>query len=65
MKFITILLCKILAFVGKLIGKGSSLPGKFALKLCPDILTRLELPENIIAITSKYANAFLYIMINL
>ena len=41
MKFITILLCKILAFVGKMIGKGSSLPGKFALKLCPDILTRL------------------------
>lgn len=53
MKFITILLCKILAFVGKLIGKGSSLPGKFALKLCPDILTRLDLPENIIAITGS------------
>ncbi len=53
MKFITILLCKILAFVGKLIGKGSSLPGKFALKLCPDILTRLDLPNNIIAITGS------------
>ena len=53
MKFITILLCKLLAFVGKLIGKGSSLPGKFALKLCPDILTRLQLPENIIAITGS------------
>ena len=53
MKFITILLCKILAFVGKLVGKGSSLPGKFALKLCPDILTRLQLPENIIAITGS------------
>ena len=53
MKFITILLCKILAFVGKMIGKGSSLPGKFALKLCPDILTRLQLPENIIAITGS------------
>ena len=53
MKFITILLCKILAFVGKMVGKGSSLPGKFALKLCPDILTRLQLPENIIAITGS------------
>ena len=53
MKFITILLCKLLAFVGKLIGKGSSLPGKFALKLCPDILSRLQLPENIIAITGS------------
>ena len=53
MKFITILLCKVLAFVGKLIGKGSSLPGKFALKLCPDILTRLQLPKDIIAITGS------------
>ena len=53
MKFITILLCKVLAFIGKLVGKGSSLPGKFALKLCPDILTRLDLPENIIAITGS------------
>ena len=53
MRFITILLCKALAFVGKLIGKGSSLPGKIALKLCPNILTRLELPEHIIAITGS------------
>ena len=53
MKFITILLCKLLAFVGKLVGKGSSLPGKIALKLCPNILTRLELPEHIVAITGS------------
>ena len=53
MKFITILLCKLLSFVGKLIGKGTSLPGSVALKLCPNILSRLQLPEHIIAITGS------------
>ena len=53
MKFITILLCKLLSFAGKLLGKGSSLPGKIALKLCPNILTRLQLPKDIIAITGS------------
>ena len=43
--FITILVCKLLRFVGKLIGKGSSFPGQIALKLCPDILSRVTLPE--------------------
>ena len=52
-KFLTILICKILRFVGKLIGKGSSMPGQIALKLCPDILKRIELPEYIIAITGS------------
>ena len=31
--FLAILVCKVLRFVGKLVGKGSSLPGKYALKL--------------------------------
>ena len=53
MKILTIIVCKLLAFVGKLVGKGSSLPGKIALKLCPNILSRLTLPENIIAITGS------------
>jgi len=53
MKSITILICKLLSFVGKLIGKGSSLPGKVALKLCPTILTKLTLPKDIIAITGS------------
>lgn len=53
MKSITILICKMLSFVGKLIGKGSSLPGKIALKLCPDILTRLQLPKDIVAVTGS------------
>ncbi len=53
MKFLTIFLCKILAFAGNLIGKGSSTPGAVALKLCPDILSRLELPQDVIAVTGS------------
>ena len=52
-KLLAILVCKALRFVGKLVGKGSSLPGKYALKLCPDILRRVELPRHIIAVTGS------------
>ena len=34
-KFLAIVVCKLGRFVGKLVGKGSSMPGKFALKICP------------------------------
>lgn len=50
---LAILLCKVLRFVGGLIGKGSSLPGQFALKVCPDVLGRVKLPERIIAVTGS------------
>ena len=50
---LAVLLCKILRFVGGLIGKGSSLPGQFALKVCPDVLGRVKLPERIIAVTGS------------
>ena len=53
MRFLTILVCKMLSFVGKLIGKGSSLPGSVALKLCPNILSQLKLPQHIVAITGS------------
>ena len=52
-KLLSILVCKILRLVGKAVGKGSSLPGKYALKLCPDILSRIELPPYIIAVTGS------------
>ncbi len=51
--FLAILVCKLGRFVGKLVGKGSSLPGKFALKLCPDILHRVQMPPHIIAVTGS------------
>ena len=50
---LAIILCKILRFVGKLVGKGSSLPGQFALKLCPDVLRRVKLPSYVIAVTGS------------
>ena len=53
MKAIVIILCKILTRVGKLINKGSSLPGKIALKLCPNILSRISYPEFVIAVTGS------------
>ncbi len=52
-RFFTILICKLLRFVGKMIGKGSSMPGQIALKICPDILKRVTLPQYIIAITGS------------
>ena len=52
-KLIAIIVCKILRIIGKLVGKGSSLPGKFALKICPDVLSKVKLPENIVAVTGS------------
>lgn len=50
---IVILVCKLLSFVGGILGKGSSLPGKVALKLRPQILRELKLPEYVIAVTGS------------
>ena len=51
--FLAIVVCKLLRFIGKRVGKGSSLPGKFALKICPDVLRRVTLPPCIIAVTGS------------
>ena len=51
--FLAIIVCKLLRFAGGLIGKGSSLPGQAALKLCPDALGRVELPPRVIAVTGS------------
>jgi len=53
MKPIVILISKLLSFVGKLMGKGSSMPGKIALKLRPQILSELTLPDKIVAVTGS------------
>ena len=52
-KIIAVIVCKILRFIGSFIGKGSSLPGEIALKICPDILKRVTLPKEIIAVTGS------------
>ena len=53
MKILAILTSKMLSFAGKLLGKGSSLPVKIALKLCLNILSRLTLPASVIAVTGS------------
>lgn len=52
-KFLAIVICKLGHFVGKFVGKGSSMPGKVALRLCPDILRRVKMPAHIIAVTGS------------
>ena len=52
-KVIAILVCKILRIIGKLVGKGSSLPGKYALKIDRDILSKVQLPKYVIAVTGS------------
>lgn len=51
--FFTILICKILRFLGGLLGRGSSLPGEIALNLDPNILRKLKLPKYVIAVTGS------------
>lgn len=51
--FTAILVCKVVRGLAKLMGRGSSLPGKYALKICPDILANLKLPELSIAVTGS------------
>jgi len=50
---LAIIVCKLLHWIGKRMGKGSSLPGRYALKLCPDVLGRVRLPERIVAVTGS------------
>jgi len=51
--FIAVFICRILYFIGKQLGKGSSLPGKVVLRIFPDILEQLKLPETVIAVTGS------------
>lgn len=53
MRFIAVLVCKILVFVGRILKKGTSLPGAVALKICPDILSRITLPDAVVAVTGS------------
>lgn len=50
---LVIAVCKFLRWIGKFIGKGSSLPGQIALKLYPDVLSKVNLPERIVAVTGS------------
>ncbi len=52
-KLLAILLCKVGRFVGSFVGKGSSLPGRLALRVCPDILKKVTLPPYVVAVTGS------------
>lgn len=53
MKLLVILISKIAYMIGKLVGKGSSMPGKIALKLDKNILKKISLPDDIIVVTGS------------
>ena len=53
MKLLAILACKLASWAGKKLGRGSSLPGSIALKLDRKILTKLKLPETVVAVTGS------------
>ncbi len=52
-KLLAILLCKAGRWAGSLVGRGSSLPGRVALLVCPDVLRRLTLPSHVVAVTGS------------
>lgn len=51
--FFVILICKLLKIAGGVLGRGSSLPGQIALKLYPDILSKIKLPQYVVAVTGS------------
>lgn len=52
-KQISIIIGKLISIIGKLLGRGSSLPGKIALKIDPKIVEKMTLPKTIIAVTGS------------
>jgi len=53
MKMLIILMNKIIYLIGKVMKKGSSLPGKISLRLDRNILSKIKLPKNIIMVTGS------------
>lgn len=51
--FFVILICRILKWIGGILGRGSSLPGQIALKLDKNILRKIRLPKYVIAVTGS------------
>ncbi len=49
--FIAICVCRVLYFIGRLIGKGTSKPGDIARIVCPNVLNRLKFSGKVICIT--------------
>jgi len=63
-KILAIIICRILSAAGRLFGRGSSLPGQMALKIDPDILSKLKLPPVVIAVSGSNGKTSTVEMIN-
>lgn len=48
---IALLICKIIRFILVKLGRGGSLPGKIALRICPDFLSYIKYPEVVVMVT--------------
>ena len=53
LKSLIIIFSKMMYWIGKIFGKGTSFPGKVALQLDPNILKKVTLPDNIIMVTGS------------
>ena len=62
--FLAVLLCKCLRFRARLIGRGSSIPGKITLKVFPNILGDIKMPDLVIAVTGSNGKTSTVEMIN-
>ena len=49
--FIAICVCRVLYFIGRLVGKGTAKPGDIARIICPNVLKRLKFDGKVICIT--------------
>ena len=53
MKSLIILINKLIYMIGKMLGRGSTLPGQVALKLDKNILKKVVLPDDVIVVTGS------------
>lgn len=54
MKFLfTALLCKVLSLAGRILGGGTDLPGKIALKIYPHVMKKLKFNGKVLAVTGS------------
>lgn len=52
-KMCAIVVGKLVLFIGKLLGRGSTLPGNIALKIDKNLLYKLKMPKTVIAVTGS------------
>ncbi len=68
MKFVlSLIVGKIIYFIGSIVGKSSNLPGEIALKICPDFFKKFSVSGKILAVTgsngkTSTANLIAYIL---